>query len=140
MKRSLIRRALLALALLSVIATNGLRLGVEMPTVGRVALAAEYNRKCSVTGAAAQQLSAVLSACGYTGVISLAELSLKDPDDATNDLYVGQSDVDATNGYKISIGDSKTWRATNPQDQIESGRIYLFVASTQSVYISVRSK
>lgn len=104
------------------------------------ARAAEFNRKCSVTGGSAQQLSAVLSACGYTGVVSLAELSLKDPEDAANDLYVGQSDVDSTNGYKIAAGDSKTWRATNPQDIIEASRLYLYVSSTQSVFVSLRSK
>lgn len=104
------------------------------------ARAAEFNRSCSVTGASAQQLSTVLSACGYSGVVSLAELTLRDPDAAANDLYVGQSDVDATNGYKLAPGDSKTWRATSPQDVIEAGRIYLFVASTQNIHISLRSK
>lgn len=102
--------------------------------------AAEFNRSCSVTGGSAQQLSTVLSACGYSGGVSLQELTLKDPDAASNDLYVGQSDVDASNGYKIAIGDSKTWRASNQTDVIEATRMYVFVASTQNIHISLRSK
>jgi hypothetical protein len=142
MAKRLLQRALLALAVVSVVATNGLRLsgGDALPAIGRVALAAEYNRACSVTGGSAQQLSAVLSTCGYTGVVSLQELSVKDPDDAANDLYVGQSDVSSANGYKLSPGDSKTWRASNQGDAIDATRFYLSVATTQNVMISLRSK
>lgn len=106
----------------------------------RAASAAEFTRSCSVTGGSAQQLSAVLTACGYTGVVSLQELSVKDPASAANNVYIGQSDVSAANGYELEPGDSKTYRASNQGDQIEAGRIYLFVASTQNVMISLRSK
>ncbi len=120
-----------------IFAALALALALLAPPAAR---AGEYNRKCSVTGGSAQQLSAVLSACGYTGVVALSELSLKDPDDAANDLYVGQSDVDATNGYKIGIGDAKTWRASSPQDIIEASRMYVYVSTTQGIYVSLRSK
>lgn len=99
-----------------------------------------FTRSCSVTGGSAQSLSGVLTACGYAGVLSLQELSVKDPDAAANSVYVGQSDVSAANGYELAPGDSKTWRATNQGDMIEAGRLYLFVATTQNVMISLRSK
>lgn len=124
--KNVLRRALPATALL-------LALALAAP-------AGEYNRSCPVTGGSAQQLSAVLSACGYSGVLSLQELSIKDPDSAANSVFVGQSDVSAANGYELQPGDSKTWRASNQGDQIEAGRIYLYVASTQNVMISLRSK
>jgi hypothetical protein len=120
-----------------VLAALALALALLAPPSAR---AAEFNRACSVTGGSAQQLSTVLSACGYAGVVSLQELSLKDPDAAANPLYVGQSDVSAANGYELAPGDSKTWRATNQGDAIDAGRLYLYVATTQNVMTSLRSK
>lgn len=102
------------------------------------ARAAEFNRACSVTGGSAQQLSTVLSACGYSGVVSLDELTLKNPSAAANTLYIGQSDVDATNGYEVEAGGSATRRTGSVP--IQSERIYLFVATTQNVMVSLRSK
>jgi hypothetical protein len=133
--KKIIRRALLALAVASFVLTASLRLADL-----RVARAGEFNRQCSVTGASAQQLSAVLSTCGYSGVVSLQELTVRNPDSAANDLYVGQSDVAAANGFKLAPGESITWRASNQGDQVEAGRLYLYVSSTQNAAISLRSK
>lgn len=103
-------------------------------------LASEYNRSCSVAGGSPQSLSSVLSTCGYSGVVSLQELTVRNPDTASNDLYVGQSDVSAANGFKLAPGESMTWRATNQGDAIDAGRLYLFVSSTQNAGFSLRSK
>ena len=118
-----------ALALVLALALAGVALGNTV-----------FNRQCSVTGASAQQLSAVLSTCGYTGTVSLQELTVRNPDSAANDLYVGQSDASAANGFKLAPGESVTWRASNQGDQIEAGRLYLFVSSTQNAAVSLRSK
>jgi hypothetical protein len=107
---------------------------------GGVARANEFNETCSVTGGSAQKLSTVLTACGYADYTGLRELSLLNPDDAANDLYIGRSNVSASHGYKRSPGDSKTWRAAGDADQIQAGQIYLYVATTQNVMISLRSK
>lgn len=96
--------------------------------------AAEFNRSCSVTGGSAQRLSTVLTTCGYTGAYSVRELTITNPDDAANDLYVGRSDVDATNGVKYVPG------ASRHRMNSDITQIYLFVSSTQNVYISVSTQ
>ncbi len=99
-----------------------------------------YTRACSVVGAAARQLSAVLSTAGYAGALSLNELTIRNPVGSANDLYIGQSDVDATNGLKLTPGESITWRATNQGDVIDASRVYLYVAVTQNAAVSLRAK
>lgn len=99
-----------------------------------------FNRSCSVTGGSAQALSQVLSTCGYSGPVSLNELTIINPDTAANDLYVGQSDVNASTGVKLLPGASLSFDATSPQDTVDAGRLYLFVSSTQNAHLSARSK
>jgi hypothetical protein len=104
------------------------------------AYASSFNRSCSVTGAAARQLSGVLSTCGFTGANQLQELTVINPSGAANNLYVGQSDVDASNGVELLPGTSITYRAASQQDVIDATRIYLYVSSTQNSQLSARSK
>ncbi|HEX8503715.1 MAG TPA: hypothetical protein VF659_24230 [Pyrinomonadaceae bacterium] len=130
-----IKRALLALAVASVITTEAVRLSDLSP-----ASAAEYNRSCSVTGGSAQSLSSVLSTCGYSGAVSLQELTIRNPDSAANTLYIGQSDANASNSFPLAPGESITWRASNQGDLIDAGRLYLYVSSTQNAALSLRSK
>lgn len=99
-----------------------------------------FNRTCSVTGGSAQRMSTVLSTCGYTGNPVLTEYTILNPSTAANSVFVGQSDVDATNGYEIEPGTTSTRRSFGPSDPIESNRIYLFVSSTQNVSFSVRGR
>jgi hypothetical protein len=99
-----------------------------------------FARSCPVTGASPQKLSAVLSACGFSGVATMQELTIKNPDAAAGTLYVGQSDVSAANGFALAAGDSLTERAASQQDPIPAESIYLFVASTQSAHFVARSK
>jgi hypothetical protein len=114
--------------------------GFAAPLLASRTFASEYDRQCSVTGAAAQQLSSVLSTCGYSGTVSLQELTVRNPDSAANDLYVGQSDASSANGFKLAPGESMTWRAASQTDSIDAGRKYLYVSSTQNAAISLRSK
>lgn len=102
--------------------------------------AGSFNRTCSVTGGSAQQLSSVLSTCGYTGANQLQELIIVNPSTATNTLYVGQSDDSAVNGLPLLPGESITYRAASQQDAIPATGIYLFVSSTQNAGFSARSK
>lgn len=131
-----VRALLIALAILSFVFRLSLPLGDLAPP----AVAADYNRQCGVTGGSAQQLSSVLSACGYSGTVSLQELTVRNPDSAANDLYFGQSDVNSSNGFKLAPGESMTWRASDRSDVIDAGRVYLFVSSTQNAALSLRSK
>jgi hypothetical protein len=102
--------------------------------------ARNFNRKCSVTGGSAQQLSAVLATCGYTGTTSATWLTIKNPSTAANSLFVGQSDVDGSNGYEVEPGASSSRPSTNPADPVDLSQIYLFVSSTQNAYFSVRTR
>lgn len=104
------------------------------------ASATEFDRSCSVTGGSSQRLSAVLTACGYGGGLNLKELTVRNPDSAANDLYVGQSGVDSTTGYKLSPGQSHTWRSSGGTDVIASTDKYLWVSSTQNVDLTVRAQ
>jgi hypothetical protein len=97
-----------------------------------------FNRTCSVTGGSAQRLSTVLSTCGHTGTVNATELTIQNS--AAANLYVGQSDVDATNGYVLEPGTSSTRRSSNPADPIDTSQIYLFVAVTQNAGFSVRTR
>ena len=108
-------------------------------TIGGFAFT-QYNRTISVTGASPQRLSSVLSNAGYTAPDTLDELTICNPTAAANTLYLGQSDVSAANGFPLLAGDCKTERAVDPARPILAGQIYLFVASTQSVNFSIRSK
>lgn len=99
-----------------------------------------FNRACSVTGGSAQRMSTVLSTCGYTGNPVLAEYTILNPSTSTNSVFVGQSDVDATNGYELEPGTTSTRRSFGSSDPIESNRIYLFVATTQNVHFSIRGR
>jgi hypothetical protein len=102
--------------------------------------ATTWNRTCSVTGGSAQRLSTVLTTCGFAGTLALKELTVKNPDAATYDLYVGSSDVDATNGYKLSPGDSKTWRSSGGTDVVEPSQMYLYQTTTESKSFSARAQ
>ncbi|MDQ3920280.1 MAG: hypothetical protein M3348_17595 [Acidobacteriota bacterium] len=104
------------------------------------AFGSQWNRQVSVTGGSAQRLDGVLAAGGYSATAMLAELTICNPPSNANTLYVGQSDVDATNGVPLAPGDCKTERATNPQDAIQAAQIYLYVSGTQNAAFSVRSK
>jgi hypothetical protein len=102
--------------------------------------AASLNRACSVTGGSAQRLSTVMTVCGWTGSYNLTELVITNPDDAANDLYVGESDVSTVNGVRYRPGDSRHRRSTGSGDPIQATAAYLWVSSTQNVFISARSQ
>jgi hypothetical protein len=102
--------------------------------------ARNFNRTCSVTGGSAQQLSAVLATCGYTGTANATWLTIKNPSSAANSLFVGQSDVDGTNGYELEPGTTSSRPSTAPTDPIDLSQIYLFTASTQNASFSVRTR
>jgi hypothetical protein len=103
-------------------------------------LAAEWNRTFSVTGGSAQRLSVVLSNSGYSGTDLVDELTICNPAAAANTLYLGQSDVNTSNGVPLEAGDCKTARAVSTSNPINTGQTYLYVATTQSANFSVRSK
>jgi hypothetical protein len=102
--------------------------------------ASEFDRKCSVTGGSAQRLSVVLTACGFTGSLNVKELTIKNPSASANSFYVGGSTVDASTGYEIEAGESKTYRSSGGTDVIVTTDKYLFVSSTQSGYFYARSQ
>lgn len=104
------------------------------------ARAAEFDRTCSLTGGSAQRLSVVMAACGYVGSFALKELTIANPDDAANDIYIGQAGVDSTTGYRRRPGDSKTYHSTGGTDVIQAADKYLYVATTQNVMISARAQ
>jgi hypothetical protein len=99
-----------------------------------------FNRTCSVTGGSAQKLSDVLVTCGYTGTSNATWLTIKNKSSAANTMYVGQADVDATNGYPVEPGSTISRPSTNTADPIDLSQIYLFVASTQTGSFSVRTR
>lgn len=100
----------------------------------------QFNRTISVTGGSAQRLSTVLASGGYSSPETLDELTICNPAGAANTLYLGQSDVDASNGFPLLAGECKTERAVSTGNPVQSGQIYLFTATTQSAAFSVRSK
>lgn len=99
--------------------------------------AQEFNRSINVAGGAARKLSTVLSDGGYSGAMTLDALTICNPDAATNTLYIGQSDVSASNGFALTAGDCYTW--PSGQRPTDAGRIYLFAATSQKAEISLRS-
>lgn len=100
-----------------------------------------FNRKISVTGASPQRLSTVLTTAGYAGAtMQMAELEICNPITNAANIYLGQSDVSASNGYPLEPGTCKPQEATTQQDNIDAQQIFLFTASTQDVVISLRSK
>lgn len=99
--------------------------------------AMEFNRSVNVPGGAAQRLTGVLTGGGYTGPATLDALTICNPDAATNTLYIGQSDVSASNGFPLEAGVCYTW--PSGQRPTDAGRIYLFTATSQNAAISLRS-
>jgi len=105
-----------------------------------VAYAADqYNRQVSVTGGSPQRLSAVLATAGYAGTMSLDELELCNPSGAANTLYVGEPDVSSTNGYPVAAGGT-CWHQQAADRPIDATKLYLRVATTQNVVVSLRSR
>ena len=104
-----------------------------------VVMAGPYNRKISVTGGSAQKLITVLESATYSGSATASELTICVPSSNVNTLYLGQSDVSATNGFPIDPGGCKTERDASGSP-IDMTRIYLFVSSTESEVFSVRTR
>lgn len=99
------------------------------------------NKTVSVTGAAAQQLSALLTANGFTGSLIGTELDLAAP--SGQSLFIGDStvtDSGATKGREIQSGDSRTWRSTGMMgDVIDPSQLYLYLATTDDVGITFKA-
>lgn len=97
-------------------------------------------RTVSLTGAAPQRLSTVLTTGGYAGDMQLHELTICNPPSSANSIYRGMSDVDATNGVEYQPGDCYTERAVTAQTPIDATQTYLFVSSTQNISVALRSR
>jgi hypothetical protein len=108
-------------------------------TLAALSVRAEFIKQVSVTGGSAQRLSTLLVASGYAGPTSLDELTIKVPDGNSNTLYYGSSSaVNASTGFPLNPGDSKTWRAAGAP--IEASSIYLYVATTESEAVDIRER
>ena len=99
--------------------------------------ATDFNRTFNVPGGQARRLSNLLSDGGYSGSNTLDFLTICNPTGNANTLYVGQSDVSASNGAAILAGDCNTWPAGKQPTQ--AGQIYLFTATSQNATFILRS-
>jgi hypothetical protein len=109
-------------------------------TPSRFTNPSHFNGQLSVKGGSPQRLSALLMGNGYTGQMLLEELTICDSDDSSDTLYLGQSNVNSTNGYSLLQGECYTQRAASPQDVIDATQIYLFIKVDGKAKIILRSK
>jgi len=93
-----------------------------------------YNGEVSVKGKQAQQLYALLQANGYKGLQLLFQLEICAPETSSQDFYVGQSNVNATNGFKYTPG------ACNTLWNQDAAQIYLFFPNDGRVKLHATSR
>lgn len=98
----------------------------------------EFARLVSITGGSpAKRLMDSLVVAGYNEAPQIDEITLCVPSSNTNPMYVGSAGtVNNTNGFAIVPGDCQTYRAA--RRSIDVTRIYLYVATTESVAVSLR--
>lgn len=108
-----------------------------------------YDKTISVTGAVALNLLTGMQANGYPSLLTFGcsligtELTLTSP--GGQSLFIGSSsdvtDSGATKGFELGAGSAVTRRATGLLgDAIDPSQIWLYIASTDDVGISYRSK
>lgn len=107
--------------------------GFSPPTYG------EFAKLISISGGSGQRLSSSMAASGYTGPSLLDEITICVPNTDANIEYIGfNSTVNASNGFPLNQGDCITYRAAGRA--IDSSRIWLWNATSQSVAISLRER
>lgn len=100
---------------------------------------AEFIQLVSITGGSGQQLSTALATAGYTGRVDVDELTICVPATNTNTMYLGSATgVNASTGFPLAPGDCLTSRAE--KEAVHTTSIYIFVASTESAAIWLRSR
>jgi hypothetical protein len=110
-----------------------------MIVIAMAALATDpYHRTVSLTGSTITSVYTLMRVNGYAGDPKLTWLTIVNAGSAT--VYVGNADVSAANGVPIPVGGSLSEPAAYYGDAIQSDRVYLFVASTQTVSIIARAR
>lgn len=104
-----------------------------------ITLASDFNKTLSVSGGSPRRLSDLLVNGGYTGVPDQVQwLTICVPSANANTLYLGQSNVSASNGFPLEPGTCNTLPySTVP---ITTSRIYLFVATTEDESFQVHGQ
>ena len=97
--------------------------------------ATEWNKLVAVTGGSPQRFSTTIETAGYSAGQTYDELTLCNPNAAT--LYIGQSNVNASNGFGLAAGACKTERRA--QVPVDGTQKYLFLTANGNVSVSIRS-
>lgn len=102
----------------------------------------DFSKTFSVSGGSAQQLSTLLVASGYSGPPDqIHTITICVPDANVNTLYIGQSNVNASNGFPVSPGSCDTVSMTSGSaTPIQTSGIYVYIATTENESFQVHGQ
>lgn len=105
-----------------------------------VPVRAEFSKQVSITqGSPAPRLSDALVTAGYTGAMSMDEMTICDPIANTKSFFLGSNaNVNASTGFEIPPGVCVTYRSA--ARAVNAASFFVFTATTQNAAITLRER